>query len=259
MRFTKMHGVGNDFIIFDLEEVEGANFPDLARKACDRHFGVGADGILVSTPSEIADLRMVYFNSDGSTSEMCGNGIRCLARYARDRELIEGDALTVETGAGVKKVVLLGDGSSRVDMGPPEFDSEVELQGFTFLRVSMGNPHAVAFFESEKELEALDLRKVGSPVENDPLFPERTNVEFVHVRGEHEVSMRIWERGAGETLASGSGSCAAAVAAVRRGVAKSPVRVVLDGGAVEIEWDGDGEPVYMSGPAEYVCEGELLL
>jgi len=259
MRFTKMHGVGNDFIIFDPEEVEGADFSDLARKACDRHFGVGGDGILVPTPSEVADLRMVYFNSDGSTSEMCGNGIRCLARYARDRELIEGGALTVETGAGVKKVVLLGDGSSRVDMGPPGFDPEVELHGFTFLRVSMGNPHAVAFFESEQELEALDLRKVGPPVENHPLFPERTNVEFVHVRGEHEVRMRIWERGAGETLASGSGSCAAAVAAARRGFAKSPVRVVLDGGAVEIEWAGDGEPVYMSGPAEYVCEGELLL
>jgi diaminopimelate epimerase len=259
MRFTKMHGVGNDFIIFDPEEVEGANFPDLARKVCDRHFGVGADGILVPTPSEVANLRMVYFNSDGSPSEMCGNGIRCLACYARDRELIEGDAITVETGAGVKKVVLNDDGSSRVDMGPPKFGPEVELHGFRFLRVSMGNPHAVAFFKSEKGLEALDLRTVGPPVENDPLFPERTNVEFVHVRGEHEVRMRIWERGAGETLASGSGSCAAAVAAVRRGLAQSPVRVVLDGGTVEIEWAGDGEPLYMTGPTEYVCEGELLL
>jgi diaminopimelate epimerase len=259
MRFTKMHGVGNDFIVFDPGEVAGLDLPDLARKACDRHFGVGADGVLVPEPSEAADLRMVYFNADGSPSEMCGNGLRCLARYAKDRGLVEGDALTVQTGAGVKKVVLLGGGSSRVDMGPPAFDSEVELHGFHFLRVSMGNPHAVALLGSEEEVGALDLREVGPPVENDPLFPQRTNVEFVHVREEHEVMMRVWERGAGETLASGSGSCAAAVAAVRRGLARSPVRVRLDGGMVEVEWAGDGEPVYMTGPAEYVCEGDLLV
>ena len=257
MRFTKMHGVGNDFIVFDPGEVAGLDLPALARKACDRHFGVGADGVLVPEPSEVADLRMVYFNADGSPSEMCGNGLRCLARYAKDRGLVEGKALTVETGAGVKKVVLLGDGSSRVDMGPPAFEGEVELHGFRFLRVSMGNPHAVALFGSEEEVGALDLREVGPPVENDPLFPERTNVEFVHVRDEHEVRMRVWERGAGETLASGSGSCAAAVAAVRRGLAHSPVRVRLDGGVVEVEWDG--ESVYMTGPAEYVCEGDLLV
>ena len=259
MRFTKMHGVGNDFIVVEPGEVAGVDLPALAREACDRHFGVGADGVLVPDLSEIADLRMVYLNSDGSPSEMCGNGLRCLARYARDRGLVEGDALTIETGAGVKKVVLLGEGSSRVEMGPPAFGAEVELRGFRFLRVSMGNPHAVALLGSEEELEALDLREVGPRVENDPLFPERTNVEFVHARGGGEVRMRIWERGAGETLASGSGSCAAAVTAARRGLAQSPVRVVLDGGVVEIEWAGDGEPVYMTGPAEYVCEGELLL
>ena len=259
MRFTKMHGVGNDFIVLGAEEGEGRDLPALARRACDRHFGVGADGILIPSPSEVADLKMVYFNSDGSPSEMCGNGIRCLARYARDRGLVENEALTVETGAGVKKVVLLGEGSSRVDMGPPEFGPAVELRGFRFLRVSMGNPHAVAFFESEKGVETLDLKEDGPPVENDPLFPAKTNVEFVHVRGEHEVRMRIWERGAGETLASGSGSCAAAVVAVREGFVRSPVRVHLDGGVVEIEWAGDGEPVYMTGPAEYVCEGDLLV
>jgi diaminopimelate epimerase len=258
MRFTKMHGVGNDFIIFDPAKVVGLDLPELARRVCDRHFGIGADGILVAFPSEVADLKMVYFNSDGSSSEMCGNGIRCLARYVKDRGLIEGNALTVETGAGVKKVVLLGDGSSRVDMGPPGFGPEVELHGFTFLRVSMGNPHVVAFLGSEEEVERLDLKEIGPPVENDPLFPERTNVEFVYFRDEHEVRTRIWERGAGETLASGSGSCAAAAAAVRRSLAESPVRVVLDGGIVEIEWAGDGEPVYMTGPTEYVCEGLLL-
>ena len=258
MRFAKMHGAGNDFLIFDPGEVEGADLPALARRACDRHFGVGADGILVPAPTLEADLKMVYFNADGSPSEMCGNGLRCLARYARDYELVEGDALTVETEAGIKKVVLFGDGSSRVDMGPPLFDPEVEAGGFRFLRVSMGNPHAVAFLENEAELEALDLRVVGPTVENDPLFPEKTNVEFVHSRNRHEIRMRIWERGAGETLASGSGSCAAAAATIKLGLAKSPTRVVLDGGVVEIEWSGEGGPVYMTGPAEYVCEGELL-
>ncbi len=257
MRFTKMQGVGNDFIVFGPEEIAGLDLPDLARKACDRHFGIGADGILVPGPSEVADLKMIYYNSDGSPSEMCGNGLRCLARYAKDRGLIEGVALTVETGAGVKKVVLLGERSSRVDMGPPEFGPEVELHGFRFLLVSMGNPHAVAFLGSEEEVGALDLKEVGPPVENDPLFPDKTNVEFVYVRGEREIRMRIWERGAGETLASGSGSCAAAVAAVRRGLTQSPVRVRLDGGVVEIEWAG--ESVYMTGPAEYVCEGNLLV
>jgi diaminopimelate epimerase len=259
MRFTKMHGVGNDFIILDPGEAAGRDLPDLARRICDRHFGVGADGILIPDPSDVADLKMIYLNSDGSPSEMCGNGIRCLARYAKDRGLVSGNALTVETGAGVKKVVLLGDGSSRVDMGPPRFDSEVELCGFRFLRVSMGNPHAVALLGSEEEIGELDLKEVGQPVENDLLFPERTNVEFVHVRDEHEVRMRVWERGVGETLASGSGSCAAAVAAMWRGLARSPVRVHLDGGVVEIEWAGVGETVYMTGPAEYLCEGDLLL
>ncbi len=258
MHFTKMHGVGNDFIILDPGKVEGADLSALARRVCDRHFGVGADGLLVPAPSEIADLKMVYLNSDGSPSEMCGNGLRCLARYARDFEIVENNSLTVETGAGVKKVVLYEDGSSRVDMGAPGFDSGVELYGFDFLRVSMGNPHAVTFLGSEKEVGALDLKAVGLPVEKDPLFPEGTNVEFAHARGRHEVRMRIWERGAGETLASGSGSCATAVAAIYTGLAESPVSVRMDGGTVEVSWEGERAQVYMTGPAEYVCEGEIL-
>jgi diaminopimelate epimerase len=259
MRFTKMHGVGNDFIIFDPDEIEEANLPVLARKVCDRHFGVGADGILVPAPSQAADLKMIYLNSDGSSSEMCGNGIRCLARYARDHELASGSAPTVETGAGVKKILLYDDGSSQVDMGPPTLDSEVERRGYTFLRVSMGNPHAVAFLGSQAEVEALDLKAIGPPIETDPLFPEHTNVEFAFPRESYEVRMRVWERGAGETLASGSGSCAVAVAAVHLGLAESPVHVILDGGSVEVAWEGEGESVYMIGPAEYVCKGELLL
>lgn len=259
MRFTKMHGCGNDFLIFDPGEVEEVGLPDLARRACDRHFGVGADGILVPASSDVADLRMVYFNSDGSASEMCGNGIRCLARYARDFEILDGDALTVETGAGVKKIVLHGDGSSRVDMGPPAFDTGVRVHGYEFLRVSTGNPHAVAFLDTGEDVEALDLRSIGPMVEKDPHFPGKTNVEFAFARGAHDVRMRIWERGAGETLASGSGSCAVAVAAIHHGLAEGQVRVHLDGGMVEIAWAGGVEPVYMTGTAEYVCEGELLL
>jgi diaminopimelate epimerase len=257
MRFTKMQGCGNDFLIFDPDEVDGADLRGLALRSCDRHFGVGADGILIPAPSGIADLEMVYLNSDGSPSEMCGNGLRCLARYTRDRGIVDGEAITVATGAGIKKVVLFEGGSSRVDMGAPGFDTEVEVGGFSFLRVSMGNPHAVAFLESEAAVEALDLSSVGPPIEEDPIFPHRTNVEFAFAQGVHDVRMRIWERGAGETLASGSGSCAVAVAAVRQGLAESPVQVRMDGGVVEIGWSGEGEPVYMKGPAEYVCEGEL--
>jgi diaminopimelate epimerase len=259
MRFTKMEGCGNDFLIFDPGEVEGKDLPDLALMACDRHFGVGADGILIPAPSGTADLQMVYLNSDGSTSEMCGNGLRCLVRYAKDHGMVRGEAVSVATGAGVKKVLLFDDGSSRVDMGVPHFDAEVAACGFHFLRVSMGNPHAVAFLESETAVDRLDLSTVGPPIEEDSVFPKKTNVEFGFARGRHDVRMRIWERGAGETLASGSGSCAVAVAAVRLGLTQSPVSVSMDGGAVQIEWSGDGEPVYMEGPAEYVCEGELVL
>ncbi len=253
-----MHGCGNDFIILDPGEVEGVDLPELARKICDRHFGIGADGILIPARSEISDIEMIYLNSDGSTSEMCGNGLRCLARYARDYEMIDSNDLTVATDAGVKDVNLFEDGSSRVDMGAPSIDRKVEVNGYNFLRVSMGNPHAVTFLEDEEAVEALDLPSVGPSIEHDAVFPEKTNVEFVFVRGSDEVRMRIWERGAGETLASGSGSCATAVAAMSLGLVGRSVRVVLDGGIVGIEWSGEGEPVYMTGPAEYVCEGEFF-
>ena len=253
-----MQGCGNDFLVFDPNEVEGTELPDLARRACDRHFGVGADGILVPVPTDIADLEMVYLNSDGSTSEMCGNGLRCLARYAADRGMVDTETITIATGSGVKEILLFEDGSSRVDMGEPRMGTEVEVGGFRFLRVSMGNPHAVAFLEDEAEVEALDLATVGPPIEEDAVFPEKSNVEFGFARSRHDCRMRIWERGAGETLASGSGSCAVAVAAIAQGLARSPLNVYLDGGVVEIEWSGEGEPVYMKGPAEYVCEGELL-
>ena len=253
-----MHGVGNDFLIFDPGEVEGEDLAALARRACARHLGVGADGILVPVRSETDDLRMIYLNSDGSEAEMCGNGIRCLARYAREYELVEDGEITVETGAGPKRISVFEDGSSRVDMGAPALQAGVSIVGYTFLRVSMGNPHAVAFLGSDEEVYTLRLWHIGPRVEHDPTFPEGANVEFAHARDEHALRMRIWERGAGETLASGTGSCAAAVAAMYLGLAESPVEVHLDGGAVRVEWSGGSEPVYMTGPAEYVCEGELL-
>lgn len=257
MDFTKMQGVGNDFIILDPASVEGMDLAKLARRLCDRRFGVGADGILIPASSEIADLQMVYRNSDGSASEMCGNGLRCLARYARDAGIVDNDAMTVETGAGVKKVVLRADGSSRVEMGPPAFEPEVDIGERTFLRISMGNPHAVTFLDTEAAVESLDLRTLGPPIENDPLFPRGTNVEFVYAREPRMVRMRIWERGAGETLASGSGSCATAVAAIATARAQSPTRVHMDGGEVEIEWSGGESSVYMTGPAEYAFEGRI--
>ena len=253
-----MHGVGNDFLVFDRGEVLEVKLPRLARLACDRHFGVGADGILIPQISTTADLKMVYLNSDGSTSEMCGNGIRCLARYARDQRLVSGESLTIETEAGIQKVLLHKDGSSRVDIGTPVFNAGVRLGGYNFLRVSVGNPHAVAFMESEEEVKDLELRGIGPEVESNPIFPNGSNVEFVFVRGTNDLRMRIWERGSGETLGSGTGSCAVAVAAIRLGLAESPVRVHLDGGTVEIDWAGEGEPAYMTGPAEYVCEGRLI-
>ncbi len=260
MKFTKMHGCGNDFIILDYGEVDGRDLSEVARRVCDRHFGIGADGILVPAPSGVADLRMIYHNSDGSPSEMCGNGIRCLARYARDKGLVQADDLAIETGAGVRNVALHEDGSSRVDMGPPAFGGEVASGSHTFLRVSMGNPHAVAFLENKPEIETLNVGLIGPRVARDRAnFPEGTNVEFVHTRGRHDMRMRIWERGAGETLGSGSGACAAAAAAIHRNFAGSPVRVHLDGGVVEVEWPGGGFPVHMSGPAEYVCEGVMFV
>ena len=258
MKFTKMHGVGNDFLVFDQDEVVDVDLPRLARLACDRHFGVGADGILVPQLSTTADLKMVYLNSDGSVSEMCGNGIRCLARYARDHQLVDGEGFTIETGAGIKEIFLHKDGSSRVDVGTPVFNAGVRLGGFNFLRVSVGNPHAVAFLESEEEVEALGLREIGPKIEKNSIFPNGSNVEFVFVRGANDLRMRIWERGAGETLGSGTGSVAVAAAALKLGLAESPVHVYLDGGPVDVAWAGEGEPAYMTGPAGYVCEGRLI-
>jgi diaminopimelate epimerase len=277
MDFVKMHGLGNDFVLLDcLTDTPArtdAEWAALAVKMCDRHFGVGADGILLALRSESADVRMRIFNADGSEAEMCGNGVRCLARYARDRGQAK-DRLRVETLAGVLELTFPGGPSAvRVDMGPPRLapreipvradgdrvlELPVRVDGRTFqvAAVSMGNPHAVTFL-SAAELEALPLHEVGPLVERHELFPERTNFHAVAVTSPHSATVRVWERGAGPTLACGTGACAVTVAGVLSGRLESPVDVTLPGGTLRIEWQQGGS-VFMTGPTAYVLRGTWL-
>jgi diaminopimelate epimerase len=277
MDFVKMHGLGNDFVLLDCLAGDSsrtdADWADLARQMCDRHFGVGADGILLVLPSETADVRMRIFNADGSEAEMCGNGVRCLARYARDRGQTT-DRLRVETLAGVLELTFPGGASDvRVDMGPPRLapreipvrasgdralDITVPVDGRSLqvAAVSMGNPHAVTFMAAD-ELDALALHEVGPLVERHELFPERTNFHAVAVRTPHSATVRVWERGAGPTLACGTGACAVAVAGVLTGRLESPVDVTLPGGTLRIEWQQGGS-VFMTGPTAYVFRGTWL-
>jgi diaminopimelate epimerase len=277
MDFVKMHGLGNDFVLLDClgdgTSRTDAEWARLAAQVCDRHFGIGADGILVALPSETADVRMRIFNGDGSEAEMCGNGVRCLARYARDRGAAT-DHLRVETLAGVLELTFPGGPSEvRVDMGPPRLapreiplradgeralDLAVPVDGRTFqmAAVSMGNPHAVAFM-SAAELAALPLHEIGPLVERHELFPERTNFHAVAVTSRHAATVRVWERGAGPTLACGTGACAVTVAGVLSGQLESPVDVTLPGGTLRIEWQQGGS-VFMTGPTAYVFRGTWL-
>jgi diaminopimelate epimerase len=282
MDFVKVHGLGNDFVLLDRlasgEDRSDAAWVDLAVRLCDRHFGVGADGVLLLLPSDCADVRMRILNSDGSEAEMCGNGIRCLARYVRDqgrvRRVAEGGPLRVETLAGVLELSFpAGPEAVRVDMGAPRLagrevpilvnaepvlDLPVQVDGRTLhlSAVSMGNPHAVAFLEAD-ELAALPLQEIGPLVSHHELFPQRTNFEAVAVSSPHAATVRVWERGAGPTLACGTGACAVAVAGILRGVLQSPVAVTLPGGTLQIEWQPGGS-VYMTGPATYAFRGTWL-
>ncbi len=267
--FVKMHGLGNDFVVLDGFEHHVKMTPELARAIGDRRFGIGCDQILVVAPSTVADAKMLIYNQDGSEVEMCGNGIRCLALYLKSRGRANGAALRVETLGGIVTPAFAGD-RVRVDMGPPiwdgrkipvDADGEVMRRSFTIggrtvemSCVSMGNPHAVQFVTSVAEAPVHEL---GPQIETHPFFPRRTNVEFVELVDAHHVRMRVWERGAGETLACGSGACATAAVAIRLGHAKSPVTVTLPGGDLEIEWDGAKGPVYMTGPGTEVYRGEL--
>ncbi|MDO8682868.1 MAG: diaminopimelate epimerase [Armatimonadota bacterium] len=277
MRFTKMHGLGNDFVIIDciaqrLDETE------LERKSaalCDRRFGIGGDGLILIMPSSTADFRMRVINSDGSEAEMCGNGIRCLAKYVFDRNITAAGEITVETLAGIKTLVISSNNgkaeSVRVDMGAPEFrrslipmfgedalivKEEALAAGGRELRVtcvSMGNPHCVTFVD---DVAAYPVETIGPLVERHEAFPKRTNAEFIQVIGNGEIKMRVWERGAGETMACGTGACASAVASALNGKTSRQVLVHLAGGDLKIDWAEDGR-VFMTGGAAEVYEGEL--
>src|SRR4030066_1336466 len=269
--FTKMHGLGNDFILIDCRHVTLNNLPELSKTLCHRRFGVGADQMLLLLSSQEADFMMRVFNADGGEVEMCGNGIRCLAKYIWDRNLSAKKILSVETPGGIIRPEKAGD-LVKVDMGEPVFEPEkipvmqreinnssriidyplrIEDREFKITCVSMGNPHAVIFVEN---LSKFPIPYYGSLIENHSLFPKKTNVEFIEVLTQKEISMRVWERGSGETMACGTGASAAVVASNIKGLTEKEVTVHLLGGDLFIDWAG-AHHVYMTGPAEEVFEG----
>ncbi len=273
MRFTKMHGIGNDYIFVDCFHETLPKAPEaLAPKVSERHFGIGGDGLILILPSNVADARMRIFNADGSEAEMCGNGVRCVAKYVYEHGIAKRNPLTIETGRGVLTLHLeVKDDrvqSVTVDMGEPILDPAripVRLNGtviehpinmdgvdLAITCVSMGNPHCVIF---RPEIDDLLVTQIGPKLERHPLFPNRTNVEFVQVLSPSEVRMRVWERGSGETLACGTGACAVCVAGVLAGRLDRKVLVHLLGGDLQIEWRSDGH-VFMTGPATEVFTGE---
>ena len=280
MHFIKMHGIGNDYIYVDEFLYKApADIGDAARLASDRHTGIGGDGLILIQPSQIADCKMRMFNADGSEGRMCGNAIRCIARYMLERhpEICPGDTVRIETLSGIKIVTAQRDAEGkpsmlRADMGAPGLSPEsipvltatpqdlsIEVPSFSGsgVCVSMGSPHIVFFIDSDPS--ELDIAHIGPAIESHSLFPERVNVEFVQTQPDGSLKMRVWERGSGETMACGTGACATAVAAMLKG--RTPQRtatVHLRGGDLIIEWNPDNNRVYMTGPAALVFEGEWL-
>ena len=275
MKFTKMQGLGNDYVYVNCLKEKIADPPELARKISDRHFGVGSDGLIMINPSDKADFDMEMYNADGSRAEMCGNGIRCVAKYVYDYGLTDKTYISVETLAGIKYLDLtVEDGKVslvKVDMGQPILEPEkipvavkgsrvvdepllVDGKEYRMTCVSMGNPHAVIFVD--EDVKNLPLEKIGPSFENHTCFPKRVNTEFVRVIDRHTAEMRVWERGSGETLACGTGTCAVAVACVLNGLTEDAITVHLLGGDLYIEWDREKNTVYMTGPAEAVFDGE---
>jgi diaminopimelate epimerase len=276
MNFTKMHGLGNDFVVVAGEKRLPDNVAELAEQVCNRFFGIGADGLVYILPSENADFRMRIINSDGSEAEQCGNAIRCVAKYVYDNGLTDKTEITIETlGAGVQHVVLtVKDGKAdlvRVDMGQPILNGlqvpttvdanpvinhpiEVDGREFRFTAVSMGNPHCVIYVDDAVNF---DLAVWGPKLETHPMFPRKINVEFVTVRSSDFTDMRVWERGAGPTLACGTGACATVVASVLNGYTDRTATVSLKGGELLIEWNESDNHVYMTGPAAEVFRGTL--
>ena len=277
MKFTKMHGCGNDYIYVDgaKEILTPQEKPEVVRRLSDRHFGIGGDGVIFINPSKEADFEMEMYNMDGSRAEMCGNGIRCVAKFVYDKGLTDKTSISVISCGKIKYLTLTVENGKvstvEVNMGSPILKAEnipvisdkeevigdeIEVDGeiYKMTCVSMGNPHAVVFMD---EVEGLPLEKMGPLFENHVRFPKRINTEFVKVLDENTVEMRVWERGTGETLACGNGACATVVACVLNGLTKEQVTVKLLGGNLQIQWDRESNLVYMTGPATTVFEGEI--
>lgn len=275
MKFTKMQGLGNDYVYVNClkEKVESPS--EMARRVSNRHFGVGSDGLILICPSECADFEMKMYNADGSRGEMCGNGIRCVGKYVYDYGLTDQTEISVETLGGIKHLSLTVEEGKvalvKVDMGSPIFVPEqipVKVEGnhavnvpisvdgdeYRMTCISMGNPHAVVYLD---DIQNMEIEKIGSKFEHHPCFPNRVNTEFARVLDRETVEMRVWERGSGETLACGTGACAVAVASMVNGLTEDCVTVQLLGGNLKIEWDREKNVVYMTGPATVVFDGEL--
>ncbi len=277
MKFTKMQGIGNDYVYVNCFQETVDDPAKTARIVSDRHFGVGSDGLILIKPSEKADFEMDMYNADGSRGAMCGNGIRCVAKYVYDYGLTDQTRITVDTASGVKTLELQVENGKavrvKVDMGAPileperipvksekerVMDAPVSVGGaeYRMTCVSMGNPHCVVPVE---DVDGLEIEKIGPLFENHPMFPDRVNTEFIRVLDRNTVQMRVWERGAGETWACGTGACAVAVACALNGWTEEKVLVKLRGGDLEIFWDRDKNTVFMTGPAAVVFEGEIDL
>ena len=279
MKFTKMQGCGNDYVYINCFEEKIENPNELAIKMSNRNFGVGSDGLILVMPSNVADCKMRMFNSDGSESEMCGNGIRCVGKFVHDKNIVKKDTITVETLAGIKTLQFFKDENDlvldvKVNMGQPIFNPEqipvisnedivknLKLKAldkeFIFTCVSMGNPHAITFVD---DVDNFDLDKYGSILESDAAFPKRANIEFVEIIDENNLKMRVFERGSGETFACGTGTCATVVASfLNNKCNRENVNVKLLGGTLNISWNKDDNNVYMTGPARFVFEGDWLL
>ncbi len=275
IKFTKMHGLGNDYVYIDAINQKIENESSLAKFVSNRHFGIGSDGLILICKSEIADFKMRMFNSDGSEAEMCGNGIRCVGKFVYDKGLTNKTTVKIETLAGIKTLILNTKdgkvGTARVDMGEPILEAEkipvistektvknLELEAenkkFKFTCVSMGNPHAITIVENTKKF---DVEKYGKVLEIDKAFPKKANIEFAQIIDRQNINMRVWERGAGETLACGTGACATAVACNLNGLTDRKVNIELLGGTLNIEWNETDNHVYMTGPAVTVFDGEL--
>lgn len=275
MKFTKMQGLGNDYVYVNCFKEKIENPSELAVRISDRHFGVGSDGLIMINPSDKADFEMEMYNADGSRGEMCGNGIRCVAKYVYDYGLTDKTSISVETLGGIKYLDLtVEDGKVslvKVDMGRPELepsripvvaegdravDEPITVDGkeYRMTCVSMGNPHAVVYVDCD--VKELPLEEIGPGFEHHERFPKRVNTEFVRVLDRKTVEMRVWERGSGETLACGTGACAVAVSSALNGLTEDEVTVKLLGGDLRIQWDREGDTVYMTGPAAVVFDGE---